>query len=561
VRPALTKAPTGVGGLDEITLGGLPHGRTTLLCGGPGTGKTLLGLQFLIAGAEADEPGVLVSFEETSDEIATNAASLGWDLDALQADGRLALDHVRVDPSEMAEVGEYDLEGLFARLAHATEKIGARRIVIDTVEVLFGALEDQVLLRSELRRLFRWLAERGLTAIVTGERGGAGLTRHGLEEYVSDCVIALDQRVSAQLATRLLRVVKYRGSSHGADEYPFLISDRGFAVLPASSMALRFSAPEERVSSGVPGLDSMLGGDGYFRGSTVLVTGTPGAGKTSLSASFAVATASRGERTLYLAYEESPEQISRNMRSIGLDLASGLEAGHIVIEALRPTAFGLETHVARLHDLVERHDPAHVIIDPLSAFSGDATQVDLTAARMIHLLKARGATAILTSLTSEERAADRAGLGISSLIDTWILVSNIESGGERNRAINVLKSRGTGHSNQLREFVLSDEGISIVEPFALEGEVLMGSARMAREQQEGTESWRADQELERRRRRLERRREMVRAQITQLELELEAETQDLEVELEEAARLAAQRQAATEARLRRRTSEGGAATV
>ena len=356
----LLKCPTGIQGLDEITYGGLPRGRPTLVCGTAGSGKTLLAMEFLVRGATRyNEPGVFISFEESSRELAQNSASMGFDLPALEKAGKLALDFVFIERSQIEETGEYDLEGLLIRIKYAIDSVGAKRVVLDTVEALFGGLSDEMLLRSELRRLFRWLKEMGVTAIITGERGEGTLTRHGIEEYVSDAVILLDQRVQNQIATRRLRIVKYRGSRHGADEYPFLITTTGFSILPVTSLGLDFEVSTERLSSGIPRLDTMLGGEGYFRGSSILVSGTAGTGKSSLACFFADAACRRGERVLYLAMEESPAQIMRNMQSIGLDLSPWVEQGLLRFQAARPTLYGLEMHLATIHSLVNELQPGH----------------------------------------------------------------------------------------------------------------------------------------------------------------------------------------------------------
>src|SRR5512145_1222604 len=400
---ALPKAPTGIAGLDEIMRGGLPKGRPTLVCGGAGCGKTLLAAEFLIRGAtQFGEPGAFISFEETGEELAQNVRALGFDLDQLVDEKKLALDYVRVEPSEIEEVGEYDLEGLFVRLGLAIDSIGAKRIVLDTIESLFGGFTNQALLRSELRRLFRYLKDRGVTAVITGERGEGSLTRQGLEEYVSDCVLLLDHRVDDQVSTRRLRIVKYRGSTHGTNEYPFLIDEKGISVLPVTGLSLDHAVSNERVSSGVPRLDAMLGGKGYYRGSSVLVSGTAGTGKTSLAAHFAHENAKNGERVLYLAFEESPKQLMRNMRTIGIDLEPYVKKGLIKLDASRPTLYGLEMHLVRIHKLVSAFKPAAVIVDPISNFVTSATERETQSMllRLVDFLKAQQVTAFFTNLTS-----------------------------------------------------------------------------------------------------------------------------------------------------------------
>lgn len=463
---SLPKAATGISGLDAITGGGIPRGRTTLVCGGAGCGKTLLAIEFLVRGAtELGEPGVFLAFEETAEELAQNVRSLGFDLEDLTERGLLLVDHVHVERSEIEETGEYDLEGLFIRLGSAIEAIGAKRVVLDTIEALFGGLADDTILRSELRRLFRWLKERGMTAIVTGERGDGTLTRRGLEEYVSDCVIVLDHRVSEHLTTRRLRVVKYRGTVHGTNEYPFLIDETGISVLPVTSLELRHDASDERISTGVPELDRMFGGLGFHRGSSLLVHGTSGTGKTSLAACIADATCRRGERCLYLAYEESEGQVVRNMRSIGVDLMPWITKGLLQIHATRPTAYGLEAHLVVMHRLIEAFRPHMVIVDPITTFlnAGTTVHTQLMLTRLLDFLKEKQITAVFTSLGHDQHSLEQTDVNISSMIDTWILLRDIELGGERNRGLYILKSRGTAHSNQIREFLLTSHGIELKE--------------------------------------------------------------------------------------------------
>ena len=462
---ALPKAPTGILGLDQITGGGVPRGRPTLVCGSAGAGKTLLGLEFLVRGAtEFGEPGVLVSFEETAQEITDNVRSLGFDMGALQREGRIVVDHVHIERSEIEETGEYDLEGLFIRLGHAVDTIGARRVVLDTLEALFAGLPNHAILRAELRRLFRWLKERGLTALITGERGETTLTRYGIEEYVADCVIVLDHRVDDQISTRRLRVVKYRGSAHGTNEYPFLIGKRGLSVLPVTSLQLDHAAPTERVSVGIGALDEMLGG-GVYRGSSVLVSGAAGTGKSSFGSAFVDAACRRGERAMVFAFEESPAQLVRNMRSIGIDLAPWIAAGLLQVHAARPALQGLEQHLLTMHDAVRTLHPAVVVVDPLSnlGLDGGAMTVKPMLTRLIDDLKRQGITAVFTSLTSSsgDTASDDSEIGISSLMDTWMLLRNLEQQGLRRRSLTVLKSRGTPHSNRVSEFELTGHGMEL----------------------------------------------------------------------------------------------------
>jgi circadian clock protein KaiC len=523
---ALPKAGTGIIGLDDVTCGGLPAGRPTLVCGGPGCGKTLLAATFLVNGALMfDEPGVFMSFEESNADLVQNVASLGYNLSQLVMQKKLAIDYVRVERSEIEEAGEYDLEGLFVRLGHAIDSIGAKRVVLDTLEVLFAGLGDTQLLRAELRRLFAWLKERKVTAVITAERGAGDLTRFGLEEYVSDCVLLLDNRVSNQITTRRLRVVKYRGSAHGTNEYPFLIDTEGISVLPVTSAGLGHSASDVVISTGVAGLNRMLGVGGFYRGTSVLVSGTAGTGKTSLASHFADAVCARGERCLYFSFEESPAQIVRNMRSIGLDLQPRIDAQLLRFEAARPSLFGLEMHLTRMYREIELFNPAAVVLDPISALRGDAGDVHAMLLRVIDMLKSRGITAFFTNLMSMQ-GMDELNASVSSLMDTWLSLVQLESNGERNRGIYVLKSRGMDHSNQIREYQLTSQGVKLVDAYLGSAGVLTGSARMSQESADAAAAARRAEESERRRREIARKRASLERQISDLRAALEAEEEE-----------------------------------
>ena len=532
----LLKCPTGVQGLDEITEGGLPHGRPTLVCGAAGSGKTLLGLEFLVRGAtQYGEPGVFISFEEEVEELIQNVASLGWDLSQLMADQKLEIDCFYFDPAEIQETGEYDLEGLFIRLGSAIDRIGAKRIVLDTIEVLFSGLANAAIVRAELRRLFRWLKWKGVTAIVTGERGEHSLTRQGLEEYVSDCVIRLDQRIVEELSTRRLQILKYRGSRHGSNEYPFLINQQGISVLPLSSIGLNHQVSSDRVSSGIPRLDTMLGGQGYFRGSSILVTGMAGTGKSTISAYFAAATCQRGERCFYLAFEEAPQQILRNMRSVNLDLEPYLQTGLLSLQAVRPTAHSLELHLVQIHDWLKTIQPSTVVIDPISnlTFMGSQAQVKSFFMRLIDYLKSQRITALITNLIAADRPSEHVTIGISSLMDTWLDVRSVEGNGERNRLLQIVKSRGMAHSNQVREFRLTDQGVDLLDVYLGQNQVLTGTARIAQESADQQARLLQQQQVARRRRQLEQQQKIIQDQIAALQMQMTSETAELEHLLQE----------------------------
>lgn len=527
---SLAKAPTGIRGLDAITSGGLPKGRSTLVCGGAGCGKTLFAMEFLVSGAEKfGEPGIFVSFEETPDELMQNVSVMGYDLHSTVAKGQVKLDHIRIDRTDTEEVGDYDLEGLFIRLGYLIDSIGAKRVVLDTIEVLFAGL-SHVILRSELRRLFRWLKEKRVTAIITGERGveEGTLTRYGLEEYVADCVILLDHRVDRQISTRHLRIVKYRGSTHGTNEYPFLIDEKGLSVLPITSLTLDHDVTTERVSSGVPRLDTMLGNKGFYRGSSILITGVAGAGKSSLAATFANTVCTQGKRCLYFAFEESPQQICRNMASIGLNLENWTKKGLLKIHAARPHLHGLEQHLVAIHSLVSEFKPDAVVIDPLSNLVdvGRSSEVKGMLTRLIDSLKEMQITMLMTCLIPA-KGLENTEFGISSLMDTWILLRAEESNGERNRVIQVLKARGMSHSNQVREFLLSKNGIDLVDVYLGETGVLTGTARLREEQKSRGRHLATLQELERRKRQLDRRRRALDAKVQAMQVEFEEDEEEV----------------------------------
>ena len=527
----LRKAPTGIAGLDEITGGGLPRGRPTLVCGSAGCGKTLLAMKFLVHGAQQmGEPGVFVSFEETQNDLAQNVASLGFDLQKLIAQKKLAVDWVRLERSEVEETGEFDLDGLFVRLAYAIDSVGAKRVALDTLEGLFSGLPNPHILRSEIRRLFQWLKDKGVTAVITGERDRPDqLTRHGLEEFVSDCVIVLDHRVNNQISTRRLRIVKYRGSHHGTNEYPFLIDEQGISVLPISGLGLKHSASNARISTGVERLDVMLGGKGYFRGSSILVTGTAGSGKSSLAATFADSVCRGKERCVYFAFEESPPQIMRNMKSIGLDLQRWVDRDLLRFHASRPTHGGVEQHLVAIHKIVAATKPAAVIIDPITNLTSTATstEVESMLTRLVDHFKVRGITALFTSLTPANGPLATSNVGLSSLMDTWVLLQMIEVGGERNRSLYILKSRGMPHSNQIREFVLTSNGIELRDVYLGQEGVLTGSARLAQQTRDSAASLQRVHELERIKRTLDRERRRFDAQMRQLQTEFESEEEEL----------------------------------
>lgn len=526
----LKKCPTGIRGLDEITEGGLPRGRPTLVCGSAGCGKTLLAMEFITRGiTEFNEPGIFMAFEENAEELAVNVASLGMDVKELIRQKKMAVDYVHIERSEIEETGEYDLEGLFVRLGSMIAEVGAKRVVLDSVEALFAGLPNEAILRAELRRLFRWLKTKGVTAIITGEQGDQHLTRHGMEEYVSDCVIFLDHRVINQTATRRLRIIKYRGSQHGTNEYPTLIDEEGLSIMPISSLGLTYPVGSARVSTGIPRLDVMFGGKGYYRGTSVLVSGTAGSGKSSMSAAFADGICKKGGKCLYLSFEESPDQIVRNMGSIGFDLGKWVQKGLLKFRSVRPTLFGLETHLVSIHKLAEDFKPTAVIVDPVTNLTsiGEADDIKAMMTRLIDYLKNKQITTIFTSLTSGGSATEQSEVGISSLMDTWILLRNIETDGERNRLLYILKSRGMAHSNQVREFVLSDNGITLRDVYIGQGAVLTGSARLVQEAKDREQARLDSRTSERRQLELRQQQLAIEAQLAALKAQSEGISKEM----------------------------------
>jgi circadian clock protein KaiC len=526
------KTPTGVDGLDEITEGGLPKGRPTLICGGAGCGKTLLSMQFLIKGImEFNEPGVFMAFEETASDLTLNVKSLGFDLDELKEKKQLVIDHVRVERSEIDEAGEYDLDGLFIRLGHAIDKIKAKRVVLDTLESLFSGLSNEGILRAELRRLFSWLKDKGVTAIITGERGEATLTRQGLEEYVSDCVILLDHRVIEQVSTRRLRIVKYRGSTHGTNEYPFLIDEDGISVLPITSLRLDNEVSSEVVGTGVPQLNEMFEGGGFYRGSSILISGTAGTAKTTIASNFAHEQCKRNERVVYFAFEESPQQLIRNMQSVGMDLSPFVKKGNLIIHSSRPSLNGLELHLLKLRKLMNEFKPSTVIIDPISNLIsvGSEHEVRSMLVRLIDMLKINNVTGLFTSL-SKPTDQVRPELGeeaVSSLVDTWITVRDLEGIGERNRGIYIVKSRGMGHSNQVREFIITKKGIQLLDVEVGPNGILTGAARKSNQLSQKVSELKLQTELERKDREIDRKKKVLEANIIALQNEFESVQEEL----------------------------------
>jgi circadian clock protein KaiC len=526
----LPKTPTGINGLDEITLGGLPSGRPTLICGSAGCGKTLFSLEFIIRGAEQyNEPGVFIAFEEKANELATNVASLGFDLTKLQEQKKVKVDYIHIDRSEIEETGEYDLEGLFIRLNYAIDSIGAKRVVLDTIENLFSGLNNQVILRAELRRLFQWLKDKGVTAIITGERGESSLTRQGLEEYVSDCVILLDHRIINQISTRRLRIVKYRGSLHGTNEYPFLIDDEGISVLPVTSLRLNKQVSSDIISSGIDSLNDMLSKGGFYRGSSILVSGTAGTGKTSIVASFANTTCLNKERCLFFAFEESPQQIIRNMRSIGMNLQSHLDSGLLQFFSSRPTLYGLEMHLVAIHKAIKKFKPNAVVLDPITNLItvGSVSEVKSMLVRLIDFLQEEQITVMFTALSLNTTVTEQTDEGVSSLVDSWVLLKDIELNGERNRGLYIMKSRGMKHSNQVREFVITDDGLNLINVYLGPEGVLTGSAREAQTMLEETGQVLHNNSVSMKDRELERKRRVLQAQIDKLQSEFESTEEEL----------------------------------
>ena len=525
-RRQLAKALTGIEGLDTITNGGLPKGRPTLVCGNTGCGKTLLAMEFLVRGAsQFNEPGVFMAFEESTKDLMANVASLGFDLKGLINTKKIAIDYVYVDKDEILQAGEYNLDALFIRLGAAIDAIGAKRVVLDTIESLFSSLPNPAILRAEIRRLFRWLKDRGVTAIITGESGVETLSRQGLEEYVSDCVILLENIVDDQVSRRKLRIVKYRGSLHGTNEYPFLIDEDGISLIPITAARLNYQAVLGRVSSGIERLDSMLGNKGFYRGSSILISGTSGTGKTSFLSHFANTACKRGERVLYFSFEESPSQICRNMKSIGMDLDFWEKKGLLKLESTRPFQFGLDMHLIIIQKMVNTFNPHVIIMDPITSFSDDRNpnQVKRILMKLVDFLKAKGVTAMFSSLTASGASPESSHVGISSLIDSWILLRDIESNGERNRGLYILKSRGMAHSNQVREFLITNIGVELIDVYSGVAGVLTGGARLSMLAKEKAQEIQMQEEVELRHFDLENKRNVLDAKIAAMRAEFAAQ--------------------------------------
>jgi circadian clock protein KaiC len=534
---ALEKAPTGITGFEDITFGGLPKGRPTLVAGGAGSGKTMFAMEFIVHGAtEFNEPGVYVTFEENVNDLKQNFASVGYDLEKLIEEKKIIIDHVFLDRSLILETGEYDLEALFIRLGYSIDSIGAKRVALDTIEVLFSGLSNHALLRSELVRLFRWLKERGITAVVTGEKGEHTLTRYGLEEYIADCVIILDSRVTEQINTRRLRIAKYRGSTHGMDEYPFLIGKEGIIIFPITSIKTDYKLSREKISSGIPKLDSMLDGKGFFRGSSVLYTGTAGTGKTSFAADFVDAACRRGEKCLYIAMEETQDQIVRNMRSIGLDLDQWVKKGLLEFFITRPALYGLETHIVMIENLLKKYQPKNMVLDPISDFTaiGGGREVKSMLTRLQDIMKEREITSVYTDLITGDINTRQAEVYISSMIDTWIMLRNMEYNGERNRSLTIIKSRGMPHSNQLREFKFSDKGIDLIAPYIGPAGVLMGSAKVIQEAKDKAHITDVEREIDHKRTLLAEKHRVYEARKVALEAEFHTEDATLAKSIDQA---------------------------
>ncbi len=532
----LKKSLTGIAGFYEITGGGIPTGRPTLVCGRAGCGKTLFGMEFLVRGVtEFDEPGVFISFEENENELAENVASIGWDLRALIKEKKIFLDYIFIERSEIEETGEFNLDGLFIRIESAIQEVNAKRIVIDTMEALFSGFPNEAILRAEIRRLFRWLKDKGLTAVITGEQGEQSFTRHGLEEYISDCVVFLDHRMTEQLAIRRLRVVKYRGTSHGTNEYPFLIDEKGFSVIPITAVGLDYNVSSERLSSGIERLDTMLGIKGFFKGSSILVSGTAGTGKSSLASFFVDAACRRNERSLYFSFEEPPQQIMRNMTSIGLNLDQWVQNGVLAFRSLRITTFGLEMHLAMMLKTIQEFKPQVVVIDPISNLTSIGSVRDSKAVltRLIDYMKMKGITSMFTDLAYAGNATETTETEISSLMDSWVLLRDIELNGERNRGMYILKSRGMSHSNQIREFLITDKGLDLINVYVGSSGVLTGTARVIQEARESSEEVERALSIERIQREVERKKRMRESRISVIQETFTREIEDLEQSLAE----------------------------
>ena len=528
----LNKTRTGIRGLDEITNGGLPQGRCTLLAGGPGCGKTVLALQVLVNGAKNGEPGIFVAFEEDASRIVVNAATFGWDLPDLQNKELFFLDG-KPRPEDIW-AGAFDLSGLLAMLKAKADQINAKRIVFDSIDVLLSLLDNPQAERRELFRLNDWLVSNGMTGIVTcknNDSGLSGLDYKDFMQYMVDCVINLTHEMDDRVAHRSLRVVKYRGSGFYSGEVTLLLGEQGAEIIAFPESSHDQVASTERISSGVPRLDSMLGG-GYYRGSAVLLSGAPGTSKTTLCGIFILAACQRGEPCLYVSFDESVSEIVRNLKSVNIDLEQYIISGLLHIQSIRSGLAGTEEHVGTLRKLLEAHQPRCFVIDPLSAIvhsEGDTRR--RMPEKMLTLTKASGITLLCTSLLGNggDSLNEETGIQISAVADTWIHISYSILSGERNRALSIIKSRGSEHSNQVRELIIDAQGITLADVYQANGEVLMGTARWQKEQAEIAAEQLLLANVEYKRRVIELAQSEVNARVEILQVELAVKQKDLEL--------------------------------
>jgi circadian clock protein KaiC len=517
--------------LDEITNGGFPCGRATLIAGGPGCGKTVLALQMLVSGARLGEPGIFVAFEEDASRIVANAASFGWDLAALENKQLFFLD-AKPRPDVVC-AGQFDLSSLLASLKFKAEKMGARHIVFDSIDVLLSLMDNPHSERRELFRLNDWLVENGLTGIITCKNSDSSLSSLNYQDfmqYMCDCMISLQHQVENRLARRTLRVVKYRGSGFYAGEVALTLGDNGVEVVSFPISSAMDSASTERVSSGVERLDAMLGG-GYYRGAAVLLSGAPGTAKTTLCGSFILAACQRGESALFVGFDEPAHEVVRNLRSVGIDLAPYIASGLLHMQSIRSSLCGAEEHIGTLRNLLDAYQPRCFVIDPLSAIIN--SDADASRRRMpeqlLGLTKASGITIVCSSLLSGNDAlSEGSSIQVSTVADTWIHISYAVMAGERNRALTIVKSRGTEHSNQVRELMLSSDGVTLADVYRAGGEVLMGTARWQKEAEERVTEEFQRAGVEQKRRELELAETEVNARVEVLQRELALKRAELE---------------------------------
>ena len=528
---------TGVKGLDDVLGGGIPQGHAMLLVGKPGTGKSILSMEYLLHGIELHkENGVYISFEESEKQIISNAASFGWKFEEMVKKNKLAISYIDMQPEQMRTVGDYDLSALILRVKGAIKKVNARRVVIDGINNLLSTFDDERIIRSDLLRLIREIKEVNATIFITGERGHDSWSKMGFEEYLADGLMHLDNRTDGNYQTREIQVVKCRGINHYTGKSPFIINSEGMSIRPLITADFDYKVLKSRVSTGIADIDNMLGGKGLYRGSTVYITGPSGAGKTSISSSFANGACSRGERALFLAFEESSDQIIRNMKSIGLSLDKWVNEKLLYFYTARATTNSLEGHLDNIMTMVREVEPTCVVLDPISAFRpiANENETKLMLIRLNDYLRARKITTVFTALSSDGEYSEHADVQLSSIADTWIVVRIMDYKGERNNVMQLMKSRGMSHSRQMKEMYFTGNGLKLQNVYQGPEGVLTGAARIGQEKYEKLKEARNVIEIDKNRKKIERKKSLLEASIEALKHEYEEELEALHAAIEEA---------------------------